>query len=384
MDLTAALLWFCVALFAGGSVALLLVRWTTPSLRGTTLLSLAAALGAISSAVLGWRGDTGWSSLFVDAGLLTAFLLLHRGARQLFPQLPGSLRRGCLVLSTQVLVNVLCCCGLLVPKAHVISFGILLALQASWTALVLWRHARTQVHAPATFSVVTLLGLCGFNLYRSTVEFLTYHQDLHAGLTFAALVTFLAGGLCIAFGFFWMTTATLTAEVEQMASTDPLTRLYNRRLFLKWCEREWARALRGVPFSILLIDLDHFKRVNDEFGHAVGDQVLCAAVERMQDSVRGIDVLCRWGGEEFAVLLPSANAEATRLVAERIRENVQTIILPLSPQAPYDSDPFSLTASIGSANFRGEPDTIASMLQRADNALYKAKQTGRNRVLEAA
>ena len=384
MGLTSALLWFGVAVLSCGSAALLLVSFTTPSLRGTRLLGIAFALGAISAGTLVWQGNGGGYGLIVDTGPLMAMLLLHRAVGELFPQMPGSLRSEGLVLYAQILVDVMSWRGMLMPKAPVISLGVLLSLQASWTALALWRFARAKVRVPADFSAAILLCLSGFNLYRSTVELLTYHQKLHEGLTLLALVVSMASGLGIGFGFFWMTSATLTAEVEQMASTDPLTRLYNRRLFLKWCERELARSLRSrVPFSILVIDLDHFKRVNDQFGHSAGDQVLCAAVERMQDSVRGLDVLCRWGGEEFAVLLPNATGEATRIVAERIRENIQKIMLPLAPEAPDDVEPFCITASIGCASFRGEPDDIVSMLQRADDALYEAKDAGRNRVLEA-
>ena len=130
-----------------------------------------------------------------------------------------------------------------------------------------------------------------------------------------------------------------------------------------------------------MVDLDHFKRINDNFGHQVGDDVLCAAVEKMQDSVRGIDVLCRWGGEEFAVLLPNAPVEATLLVAERIRENIRKILLPEQAGGQVGLE---LTASIGTATYRDLDDGIAVMLQRADRALYAAKEAGRNRVLVTA
>ncbi len=132
------------------------------------------------------------------------------------------------------------------------------------------------------------------------------------------------------------------------------------------------------------MDFDHFKRVNDSFGHHVGDEVLCAAVERIQDSVRGIDVLCRWGGEEFAVLLPAALPEATRIVAERVRQNIRLIngsFPRLSKQVTRD---FQLTVSIGAATFSSESDEVEAMLQRADTALYQAKEAGRDRVVFAS
>ena len=170
-----------------------------------------------------------------------------------------------------------------------------------------------------------------------------------------------------------------------MASTDPLTRVYNRRVFLHWCESEQARSQGlGVPFSVLMLDFDHFKKINDTYGHHVGDQVLCAAVERIQDSVRGIDVLCRWGGEEFAVLLPNASEEATQMVAERVRRNIRMI---KSADMRFAGEAFAelqLSASIGAASFEGAGDTYDLMLQRADAALYEAKRSGRNRVILSA
>ena len=111
--------------------------------------------------------------------------------------------------------------------------------------------------------------------------------------------------------------------------------------------------------------------------------MLCAAVEKMQDSVRGIDVLCRWGGEEFAVLLPNASADATRIVAERIRENIQKILVPPNPRPKEQDEMFALTASIGTATYRSAKDDVAGMLLRADQALYAAKHAGRNQVLVA-
>ena len=153
---------------------------------------------------------------------------------------------------------------------------------------------------------------------------------------------------------------------------------------MEWCESEQLRSRRlHTPFSLLMLDFDHFKQVNDTFGHPVGDLVLCAAVERIQDSIRGIDVLCRWGGEEFAGLLPNASEEATLIVAERVRRNIRL----LESADPRFSDSafagLQLSASIGTATFEGEGDSHQMMLQRADAALYEAKRTGRNRVVRS-
>lgn len=181
-----------------------------------------------------------------------------------------------------------------------------------------------------------------------------------------------------------MTTAKLSTELEYMASTDPLTRVYNRRVFRDWCEKELARSQRmGSTFSLLMVDVDHLKRVNDRFGHRAGDLVLCAVVEQMQDSVRGIDVLGRWGGEEFVALLPGADRDAALLVAHRIRGNVEKLRLTEIVPGGCGDEESGLTVSVGMASHRGGTDRLDDMMDRADAALYRAKAEGRNRVLNA-
>ena len=131
-----------------------------------------------------------------------------------------------------------------------------------------------------------------------------------------------------------------------------------------------------------MVDLDHFKQINDRFGHTGGDLALCAVVEQMQDSIRGIDVLGRWGGEEFVALLPGAAQGDALVVAQRIRRNVERIDLARSYEEPFGHAPeVRLTVSLGLASYGGTADSIEAMLQRADEALYQAKRAGRNRVL---
>ena len=368
-----------------GSLGLLLVRLASPELRGTSWLSLAFAAGSLGAGLLLVRHIPLLEVEAADACLLSSFILLHVAVLRVLERDSVPLTRGVFPLLIQALVDALCLTGHTAMYLRVISLSLLVAMQSAVTAIVLWRSTRKGVRAPSVFVAVLLLGFGLFNLGRGieTAFGQGYHL-LNRQLSLVAFSLYIAVALGLAFGFFWMTTATLTAEVEDIASTDPLTRLFNRRVFLRWCERELARSYRsGAPFSLLMVDLDHFKRINDTFGHPVGDEVLCAAVEKMQDSVRGIDVLCRWGGEEFAVLLPNASAEATRIVAERIRENV--LKTQLSPEIP-DSlrRGFQLTTSIGTATYHDLDDGIAAMFQRADKALYEAKRSGRNCVLVTA
>ncbi len=167
------------------------------------------------------------------------------------------------------------------------------------------------------------------------------------------------------------------AQLRELASRDPLTEAMNRRLFFELAERELARAERAAePLSLAMIDADHFKRVNDEHGHLMGDQVLRTLVELCRQSLRGTDLLARYGGEEFVVLLP-----VTELAdAERVMERVRAQISNASMSGGRDGkDKVRFTVSIGVVS-RAPGESLHSLLRRSDEALYEAKARGRNRV----
>ncbi|MFP5390329.1 MAG: diguanylate cyclase [Gammaproteobacteria bacterium] len=164
------------------------------------------------------------------------------------------------------------------------------------------------------------------------------------------------------------------AELLQLAGTDFLTGLPNRREFMQRLEQELARLQRSSDdcAALLMLDIDHFKRVNDSFGHAVGDAMLRHMAALMRDSQRKVDVLGRLGGEEFAVLLPGATLDAANSYAERLRENVAA-----TPLREFDQA-IGITVSVGIAALEpGEPSADAALV-RADRALYRAKEAGRN------
>ena len=163
-------------------------------------------------------------------------------------------------------------------------------------------------------------------------------------------------------------------RVEQLAITDPLTELFNRRRFEATLEKEFMRTMRyGSANSCLMIDIDFFKRVNDEYGHHVGDIVLKETAEVIKGCVREIDTVARWGGEEFIVLLPETKKEEALKVATRI--------LDVIAGHSFSQITTNLTVSIGLA---GVPDpsidTAEKLIQTSDLALYEAKAKGRNRV----
>lgn len=168
-------------------------------------------------------------------------------------------------------------------------------------------------------------------------------------------------------------------ELLSLATTDDLTGASNRRHFMERAELEVHRLRRHkVPFSVALLDLDHFKQVNDTHGHQAGDDVLKEAVKRWQKGRRPFDTLGRIGGEEFALLLPGADADAAMTVAERLRSVIA--------EQPIESTdgPIKVTVSIGIAEADDADGTIEGTLGRADVALYHSKNAGRNRVTKAS
>ncbi len=162
-----------------------------------------------------------------------------------------------------------------------------------------------------------------------------------------------------------------SAELEHLAITDPLTGLPNRRYFNQQFTAILARAIRSqAPLSFLIADLDHFKQINDRFGHDVGDAALCEVAKQMQSLVRQGDLIARWGGEEFVMLLPDTDLKGAEQLAARLAEAVQQVRV---------AEQQELTISIGLSSYRLD-DSMDSMISRADSALFQAKDLGRNRI----
>jgi diguanylate cyclase (GGDEF)-like protein len=165
--------------------------------------------------------------------------------------------------------------------------------------------------------------------------------------------------------------------LHEQAISDPLTGLYNRRYLSEFLPRELARARRSAtPVAVILIDLDHFKRINDSFGHEAGDVVLTAIGNLLKAKVRGSDIACRYGGEEFALVLPATGADAAERRAEDIRLAIADLRL-----SHAEKRLGKITASLGIALFPDHAEDTDSILRAADVALYAAKGAGRNRVI---
>ncbi len=162
------------------------------------------------------------------------------------------------------------------------------------------------------------------------------------------------------------------SELKSQTLTDQLTGLGNRAAVEQEFKRRISELKRyGTPFALLFIDVDHFKDVNDTYGHDTGDTVLALVAKTLKSALRGVDTVCRWGGEEFVALVPKVNEEVFRSVAERMRRFIEVSPLPLNGGS------LALTVSVGGAMARPD-DTLSSLAARADAMMYQAKRSGRN------
>jgi diguanylate cyclase (GGDEF)-like protein len=167
-----------------------------------------------------------------------------------------------------------------------------------------------------------------------------------------------------------------TELLQKLATVDSMTGLYNRRHFMVLAEAEWSRLQRYQrPLSMLMLDIDHFKSVNDRYGHAVGDEAIISVAGACKRGKRNSDIAGRLGGEEFAILLPETDAEQARVVAERVRESIAAQFLSVHKVR------FNVTISVGIASASLSMSGIDALMRAADEALYQAKEAGRDRVM---
>ncbi len=210
----------------------------------------------------------------------------------------------------------------------------------------------------------------GWLIYRMVFEDVEFPDEILAHLD---LYLYMTIGTCLAFalfavrlGHFEKRLRRSNADLSQLAITDPLTGLRNARFFRERMDATWGEALQqGEPLALILFDLDHFKRINDNHGHPIGDRVLVEAARRIRETVRESDSAARVGGEEFAVLLPNTDLGRATEIAERIRRTME---------APLEDTPDELVVTISGGVTVASPgsETTHEFYARADHALYAA------------
>lgn len=366
-------------LLASGGMALLFVRATAPQFSALGWIASAFGLGAISTLLVLAPQDIA-GGMLPDLLLLLSVVLLQVALDSVYGRKLVVPRVGVNLILLEVVLGICLSHGLIAASLRNVIFALLLAAQTGATVITAIHVERKVNRWPTVLIACDLLCLMLFHVAHSYQ--LMFHPAFERYLRGSAdevdCAVYLFALLGFSLGFFWLTTEIQAVKLEDMAGTDPLTRAANRRNFLLWCEQERERSLRtGAAFSIVLVDIDHFKSINDTFGHAVGDTVICDVVDKMRDAIRGLDILGRWGGEEFIILLRDSGIGAAHVVAERIRASVQHMD-PSAPTLRYGSQR-KITVSIGIAS-RQVDEGIGDLIARADSALYEAKTSGRNRV----
>jgi|GEM_PF-2323404 len=260
------------------------------------------------------------------------------------------------------------------------------------------------VYAPQPFELVTFVMIIGIitaaalsmaSLYTAYLVFfflmiipqimimLYYGEDQHIGLVIFSLI-FIPAILLLSKAIYTSRLSTIKAndafeknveELHTLSITDSLTNIYNRRYFFEVSQSLISLALRGEKkVSLLMLDIDHFKGINDSFGHQAGDFILVSVAQDISNLLRGSDIFARVGGEEFSILLNDTPISGARGTAEKIRVAIE------KKRFLYDDTPINITMSIGIAELNQQNSSIEELYKESDNQLYKAKENGRNRV----
>ena len=352
----AARYWLIATLGNGVGLCLMLIPGSGPAmLRVLTACSL-AALGAI------------W---------------LRQGL-QVFLKLPRVETRQLALSMALMVFNILVCVPLGWQAAGVaVSAGVVAATML-WSVREAFHPLRQEFNpgtawtAAVMFGVVALCAmLTGLSQLRPNWSWPWLQSPLD---TRQFVLTFVSVTLSILTSFVlgYIVVMRLVARLEHLSQHDGLTGLLNRRAIEALLDREAQRLERfNQPFSILLIDIDHFKRVNDRLGHPAGDQVLIEVARRLQVEAREVDHVARYGGEEFCVLLPHTEHEGALQAAERLREGV------CERPITWGNATVPVTISMGLVCANDPRESLQSLLRRADAALYQAKDGGRNMVVSA-
>jgi diguanylate cyclase (GGDEF)-like protein len=366
----AAVLLGCLSLYVA------LIHLSTPALRGVRWVAIAYCSAAIGIVL---RQEYHSKPAIVVGNLLIAFLgvAFYWGLAQLLQK--KRLNLWLLLFLAPLLLGQLYFLYVdpqIVPRA--ILFHAILALQALCIVDLLLRNGIRQTRFPRIGLALLFLYwgclqtfLACSTAFHNHARILAYEQQVDGRFVLLPLLP----AVLVCLGFLWLAMTQLQNELEHQSNTDVLTGLLNRRALQRSAAREIAHAHRhNSPLALVLLDLDHFKDINDRHGHEGGDAALALTARCLTKNLRAEDLVARIGGEEFVVLLPSADEFQAILTAERIRNGIENLCLdPLRKDA-------ALSASFGVTRLQPGDTTLEQLLSRADLALYQAKQSGRNRV----
>ncbi len=271
--------------------------------------------------------------------------------------------------------------GLIRPDTHkrLVISSLVFALQLGLSVVLIFRNAKTPLRVPATLMGIILGLLCLNNVLRAIATMITGAPAnyLNGGsmLQWVLLTTtVLQGGITVS--FVWMTAAVLHEKMRVLASTDPLTGLLNRRAMENAARSQLAQSLqRDLPLAAILVDLDNFKKINDTFGHSIGDTALIQVADCLRGNMRPTDLLGRIGGDEFAIVLQNTDGPMAWEIAERVRRCLESL------RVTQDQVETTVSASVGLAQLDTSTLDWEHLIVRCDRALYAVKEAGGNLVL---
>ena len=372
------------------SIMLFIIMWTAWRTQKTylgfgrwTVAKIPHAIGWLLISMRGLIPD--WASIIVaNALILLSPILVYEGIRQ-FREKPHQdmFHYGMMILfvgsfsfftfaqpNLNARFAILCVCLILIFTRCIVELVVDVPRElrsSHWFTAAMF----------AAFELVVLLRLITIPSLPALAS--PFHADIWQNILFLANIVLPMGRT---FGFFMMTNARLTMELRmaeremhKMASTDFLTGVLNRRAFTEMGRIEFERARRHRhSLAFLFVDLDHFKVFNDKYGHLDGDVMLQKVVTTLHENLRAVDILARWGGEEFAIFLPETSHAGCLQVAEKLRTAISTL------PVPCEEEFTPTTISIGCTILTQDDESLDPVFLRADHALYQAKQHGRNRV----
>jgi len=343
---------------------------------GMAMLVLAA--GLLGLALRGVIPD--WMSMALSSTIIVAALVIAmRGLRLFLGSAPRDLLGWGL---TAALFIFLLAFATIWPSqvARTLAISATIAYIAFRAAMLLHRSAPAHCRLSARFAEYMFWATAVATVARGVATLVVGTEDVMqpAALNATSFLAYAGFIMVSTLGVMWMEIETLQAELVHFAHYDSLTNIYNRGTFLAECEREVSRSSRGgAAFSLAIFDLDRFKQVNDRYGHPAGDQVLKAFAEILRTSIRKHDTVGRYGGEEFALLMPQTGKDTAVRVAERIRRALE------ARGVSVDIGRIDVTVSAGVATYGADGEDWDGLLSAADTALYEAKDAGRNRVATA-
>ena len=350
--------------------------------RGFSLLATAAAMYALGHFLLGYRDVLPKiiTIIFANLMIILGIIFYLEGTRRFLGR--TNLAHPVSIVAIGVGIVLFFYFTYQVPSVKnriitIVSIHVVVSALAAWELLFhsdshgIWRM-------PDVATAMIFAGYCLFQVFRlvwtlseDSIQSFMSAGNVHA-LAFISVILLISGST---FGYIWMVSKRYEHELVEIAIRDPLTQVLNRRGLEELAVREFAKMNRGLSEIVtVLIDIDEFKDINDQFGHDSGDKVIMSVAGLLQSNIRTFDILGRLGGDEFIMLLPNTQLDEALVIAERLRMKIENLQIDLKGMQQQ------ITASFGVAKTTSQPKNLDELIPAADQAMYRAKQEGKNKV----